>query len=144
MPIHRTHDAALIRAAVEPKARENFDPVKWLDETDNVAFVQETDRSIGLFEWEYPGLYTGHYFFQPETRGKAAKALAQEMLSEIFLNYGAKVVRGLTPHTNQAARWMTRQIGFQSYGGVDTEYGPMELFIITLDRFFHTLKEKKD
>lgn len=85
-----------------------------------------------MFEKSSDGIYTGHYFFV--VRGKAALKLAKGMLNFFFENTNEKVLRGLTPLTNLAARWMSRQLGFKGHGVVHTASGPCELFIITKER----------
>lgn len=120
-------------ANYEKTVGDEFDPVVWLKDDRNVAL--QAGESFGIFQYEIPGVYTGHYFFSMRDRGKRAKALALEMLDEFFENYDVKVLRGLTPLQNRAARWMTRQLGFQSFGAVTTLAGPCELFIMTRDQF---------
>lgn len=110
----------------------DFDFEEYL-EHDNVV-LQEGD-SVGLFTYEYPGVYSGHYFFT--VRGREALKLAQEMLSEIFRSYGARTIRGLTPVEHKAALWMSRKLGFTSYGQVEIDGGRHELFLMTMDEFYH-------
>jgi hypothetical protein len=58
------------------------------------------------------------------------------MMKELFDNYGAKALRGLTPVNNKAARWATRQVGMKSQGFVPNSKGHMfELFIVTKEEF---------
>lgn len=140
MPFERFNDPVILRKAMEVKPDVDFDVEEWIADENNIAFRSGDD--VGLFQYEYPGLYTGHYFFSKQTRGKAAKLLAQEMVNEMFLNKGTKVIRGLVLLTNLASRWMTRHLGFLSYGVVDTEQGPCELFLLTPDRFYHKMNEK--
>lgn len=141
--IERTCDNEVVEAALAIRPDIELDVNSWLADPDNIAFVQEEDGSVGLFGYEYPGVYTGHYFFSSKTRGRNAKALATALLHEMFVNRGAKVIRGLTPLTNQAARWMTRQLDFESHGIVLTEVGPCELFILTSDMYFHNITTSK-
>lgn len=124
----------VVQAAVDAYDEDlNLDVEKWLANEKNVAIVSE-DGSVGMFEYERPGIYTGHYFFTLQMRGKRAKSLALEMLSEMY-DRGAELIRGLTPLQNLAARWMTRQLGFTSHGVVTTLVGPCEIFIQTRDEF---------
>jgi hypothetical protein len=108
------------------KYNDGFDAVAWLSDRDNVA-LQEGD-SIGIFVYNYPGVYTGHYFFS-EHRGKEAKSLAIKMLSEMNKTHGAKLIRGITELDNRPARWMTRQLGFKSYGLIEDHGRKCELFM---------------
>lgn len=133
--IERTNDVELVEEAVSQCPDIKFDVELWLDEPGNIA-LQE-DGSVGLFTFEYPGLYTGHYFFLPEVRGKEAKRLAIRMLREIYVNHYAKMVRGLVPLYRPHSAWMTRQLGFEYYGDVLTHVGPCGLYMMTPDQFFH-------
>ena len=82
-----------------------------------------------MFEGEGNDIYTGHYFMKD--RGRKAIDACKAMLSEIFDAYGAKVIRGFTPSENKAALWMNRQLGFKSYGPIETFAGPCEQVILT-------------
>lgn len=103
----------------------------WAADDRNIAI--EEDGDYGVFEYFLPGVYTGHYFFL--SRGSKAKRIAVDMLNEIFDTYEAEVIRGLTPVHHRGALWMNRQLGFQSYGVVDTIAGPHELFILLKEDF---------
>lgn len=134
MEIRRIYDAEAVRQALTlyPTGEVLSDVDAWISDPRAIALSDE-DGNIGLFEELTPGVYTGHYFFK--VRGKGAKALAIRLLEEVFSEYGAKVVRGLTPLENRAALWMTRHLGFKDYGVIDTEIGPCALFIMTKDEF---------
>lgn len=101
---------------------------EWTADKNNVAFEQ--DGNFGVFEYEYPGVYTGHYFFG-SARGKTAIELSKAMLALIFDEYGAMCIRGMTPTHHKAALWMNRQLGFKDYGEVDTPAGPHRVVILT-------------
>lgn len=112
------------------KYPDYFDQVKadtWLESPNNVAIRQ--DDNYGLFHRQVDGIYTGHYFFD-SARGKRSKELAIEMIDHFFDTTKEKILRGLTPEDHKAARWMSRQVGFDSYGLIDTDNGPCELFIM--------------
>lgn len=94
--------------------------------------MYEKDGSVGLLTYEYPGVYTGHWFFK--VRGRAAINLAREMLAEAF-DDGVEVVRGLTPRNVPQARWGARQIGMTSHGFMDFPNGECEVFTLTKKEF---------
>lgn len=102
--------------------------LSWLDNEKNIALSDEKGN-VSLFEFNQDGLYTGHYFYH--CRGKDAFDLAKSQLNEMFSNYDVRIIRGLTPVDNLGARWMSKKIGFTSYGIEDTFAGPCELFILT-------------
>lgn len=138
--ITRTLDIEKIIAATSQYADEieGFYPEEWLDNVDNVA-LSDDKGNVALFEREMPGVVTGHYFFF--CRGREAVKLSHRMLHEIFTGpYKVSVIRGLTPVNNRGALWMSRHIGFTSYGIINTQIGPCELFILTKDEYL--TKEK--
>jgi hypothetical protein len=109
-----------------------FYPKEWLEDTANIALVDEKGN-VALFEHNYPGVYTGHYFFS--VRGKEALSLSKEILRIVFTDYNVKAIRGITPLKHLGARWMTKQLGFKSYGIVHTPNGPEELFVLTKEEW---------
>lgn len=110
-----------------PDEFAGVDAKDWLSSVNNLA-IEDGLGNWGLFHKQADGIYTGHYFFS--VKGKAAKALAIQMLEHFFKTTGVSVLRGLTPVDNRAARWMSRQIGFSSLAIIDTDHGPCELFIM--------------
>jgi len=104
----------------------------WVENHRNIMF--EKDGSVGLAAFEYPGLYNVHWFFK--IKGREAIKLAREMLKELFTEYGAEAVRGLTRVDIKAARWASRQVGLKSYGIMPFPNGDCELFCMTKDEFF--------
>lgn len=119
---------------------EGFEPVEWVANQDNVAYYD--GDNLALFEKGSDGVYSAHYFFT--VRGKAARELAVATLDRFFTETGTKVIRGLTPLANRAARWMSRQLGFKSAGAVTTPYGNFEMFVLTPNdlRESSSLKER--
>lgn len=103
-----------------------LDLVQWLLDDDNIALTNGPD--FALFEYVSPGVYNGHYFCT--NRGKGVINFSYECLNYMFSN-GCEVIKGLTPVEKRAARWMSRKIGFTSYGILETNLGPHELFILT-------------
>lgn len=108
-----------------------FDPADWLLDDGNVA-LREGD-SYGLFQQDLPGVYIGHYFFT--VKGKEAMALARKMIGEVFSRYDCRLLIGLTPIEKRHAAWMTRQLGFKSYGKTEHQGIEVELFQMTRDEW---------
>lgn len=128
----RVEDPCLIEEAIGLYPFEDIilDAKAWIDTPENFALTDDRGN-IGMFETFTPGVYTGHYFFKD--KGKAAKELAIKMLAEAFET--AEIVRGLTPVKHKAALYMTRMLGFKSYGEVDTWIGPCVIFMMTKAEF---------
>lgn len=140
MLLIRTYDPDLVSKAVSLYAKEieGFDPQEWLKDEKNIALT-DMFGNVSLFEWFSPGVYTGHYFF--EDRGKKAVEIAKAMLSRVMMFEDVKVIRGLTPLTQLGARWLSKHIGFKSYGATDTYIGPCEVFILTKEEYLNNRKD---
>ncbi len=131
----RTYDVNLIAPAIEffLKSDTQVDPVDWIANPDNIV-LQNDSGDIALFEKGVKDTYSGHYFFK--SRGRSAIRAGQEFLDELFNTcYNINILMGLTPLTNLPARWMSRQLGFKSYGIIQSERKPYEMFIITKKEF---------
>ena len=125
--IARTHDAQLI----DEKTKEfqyDFDPYEWVDDRNNIALVNEKG-DLNLFQYERPGVYIGHFFYV--SRGKEALRTAREMLEAVFSLPEVDAITGLTPEDKLGAKWLTRKLGFKSFGDINTVAGLCELFILT-------------
>ncbi len=124
----RTFNPAEVREQTDPYANETlgFYPEIWLEDQRNIALVDDRGN-ICLFEYEKKGVYTGHFFF--EDRGRRALHAGRYFLDEILSYDEVQIIRGLTPLQKLGARWLSRQLGFTSYGVVQTVIGPCELFI---------------
>lgn len=120
---------------IDPKKElvGDFDAHDWFKDRNNIAFT-DGEGSFGLFEFEQPGIYTPHVFFQ--IKGHAALVLGSAMLYNLFENYPVEILRGLTPVEKIAARWFSRKLGFESFGEVETIAGHCELFIMTRKQFY--------
>jgi hypothetical protein len=105
-----------------------FEPNEWLGNKNNLAYCNDKG-DFGLFEYEIPGVYSGHYFFK--SRGKEALKTAKEILEQVFNEEDVQVIRGFTPLKHLGARWMNKQLGFKSYGVVHTAVDICELVILT-------------
>lgn len=134
--ICRTYDAYLVSLAVKEFLKDNaedVDPIEWLSDPDNIV-LQNDKGDVMLFEHGIRDIYSGHYFFK--SRGRQAIQSAIEILDELFNTcYNIPVIMGLVPLTHLGARWLTRHIGFKSYGVQRTSQRPYELFIITKEEF---------
>lgn len=133
--MHRSFDPEVMRKAAEPYPElipPDYDFQNWISNIDNVMLVE--DDSVGLAVNEYPGVYTGHYFFK--VGGRQALDLARKMMNEMIEKHGAKAFTGITPANNKAARWFNRHLGFTSYGIIDSYKGPHEMFCMTADEFY--------
>lgn len=139
--VERSYDREVLANALsmyEDMVSDDFDIDEWIEDKKNVV-LKEGD-SLGLFEYEYNGVYSAHYAFS--ARGRAAIDLSRRMLNEMFARQGAKAIRGMTPIDNRAARWMNRQIGCTSQGVFETPVGTYELVTITLHEFYQNDKNK--
>lgn len=111
--IHRSYDPEVMREAFKMLEEDDAIPYDaWVSNKKNVMLVE--GKNVGLATFDYPGLYTVHWFY--EVRGRAAIKLARAMLAEMFEKYDARVIRGLTAKKLKAARWLAKQVGLKSYG----------------------------
>jgi hypothetical protein len=130
----RSFDLNVLKTASDlyPESYANLDMDAWLKNDKNILL--EDNSSVALFTFEYPGVYTGHYLFK--TKGRDTLNLGEKMLDYMFNTYGANVIRGETPIENKPALFVTRKLGFTSYGINDhPKWGPHEHFILTADEF---------
>lgn len=132
----RIWDAVKIDYAMNCLVDDNLvDPIEWLADPVNIALENDLG-DIALFEYGLPHhkVYSGHYIFK--SRGRKAIEAARLFLDEIFNScYNINIVMGLTPVEYKAARWLTRQIGFTSYGIEELHNKDYELFILTKKEF---------
>lgn len=132
----RSYDPSLLAPAIELYLGENAykeDPIVWLSDPRNIM-LQNEYGDIALFEPRIAGQYSGHYFFK--SRGRVAINAGKAFLDELFNScYNISVLVGLAPIDNKAARWMSRQLGFKSYGPTNLDDLNFELFIITKKEF---------
>lgn len=141
--IFRTKDVKKVVDAVSQYQEEvlGFEPDDWLKNHDNVALVKGDD--VSLFERQYDlgdDVVCGHYFFF--SRGRAARDTAKEMLKEAFTGpYNINRIAGLTPVDHRGALWMNKQLGFKSYGQVDTPAGPCEFVLLTKQEWENSQNE---
>lgn len=133
----RTWDATKIATAIDylSKDTKSIDAIEWLSNPVNIA-LENKHGDIVLFEYgllEHK-VYSGHYFFK--SRGRQAIQSARDFLDEIFNScYNISILMGFTPLKHKAARWLTRQVGFTSYGIEEVHGKEYELFILTKKEF---------
>jgi hypothetical protein len=137
--IERSFDGELLHTAYLRGHTELYNEINyqaWLDDHKNIMFTE--DGSVALATYDYPGVYTLHWFFNEEHRGRKALDLAHRMLTKFFAEYECHSFKGLTPVKNRAARYLARQVGCRSYGIIETNTEPHELFILTKDEYKRT------
>lgn len=130
--IKRTETAEGLRQTMEatPALKHVYvDMDEWIADERNVCY-DDGNGNFGAFEFNWPGVYTGHYFFS-NARGRAALDLSRAVLRQMFEHHNAMAIRGLTPVDHKAALWMNRQLGFKPHNVVDTEAGPHRVFVLT-------------
>jgi hypothetical protein len=129
MYIHRSFDYKGLEDTLSkhPELVSNFSTHEWIKDYNNLCFT-DGKGSYGLLEYNSDGYYTGHYFFI--VRGRQALELARTILEEVFLTYGVKVVRGLTPVGNLGAKWMNKQLGFTYLGNVEVPQGECGIYYL--------------
>ena len=114
---------------------EKVDPIEWLSDPTNIVLENESG-DLALFEYGLPTkrVYSGHYFFK--SRGKEAIKAAKSFLDELFNScYNIGVLMGMVPIERREVKWLTRHLGFTSYG-IEEACGNMyELFILTKKEF---------
>lgn len=131
----RIWDALKIELAITSLSKTEIDPIEWLSNSSNIV-LENKHGDLALFEYGFvnKNIYSGHYFFK--SRGQQATLVAKEFLDELFNScYNINVLMGLVPTEHRAARWMTRRVGFTSYGIEEIRGKQYELFIITKKEF---------
>jgi len=135
----RIWDATKIAIAIKHflKTEEQVDVIEWL--SDPVNIVLENDNGyIAIFEYGIPAkrVYSGHYYFK--SRGRQAIKAGKELLDELFNScYNVNILMGMVPIERREVKWMTRQLGFKSYGPEEARGKQYELFILTKKEFNH-------
>lgn len=127
--MHVTTDLDEIEAAVRLNPDADFDREEW-----NGIALSDGEGNLALFNFEFPGIVQGHYFFKT-ARGQHAIRLSLLALEIIFNTFDIKVIFGLTPLSKKGALKLSKHIGFRSYGTVNTPKGPCEKFIMTKEEF---------
>jgi hypothetical protein len=133
----RTYDALKIATAIKHflKTEEKVDPIEWLSHPEHIVLENDCG-DLALFEYGFPTkkIYSGHYYFK--SRGRAAIEAAKGFLDELFNScYNINVLMGLVPIERKEVSWLTRKVGFTSYGYEEIHNQEYELFIITASEF---------
>lgn len=133
--VGRTYDASLVAPAILEflKTEDLVDPIEWISNPDNIV-LQNDSGDLALFEKGIKDIYSGHYFFK--SRGRQAIEAGHEFLDNVFNTcYNIPILMGLIPLTHLGARWLTKRLGFTSYGIIRSSVRPYEMFIITKKEF---------
>jgi hypothetical protein len=127
----RTYNAEKLQQVAEPHSEDwiGFDADELLSNPLNICLTNEEESDFSLFEYDRAGIYTGHFIYT--SRGKAALRFGQKCLEVIFSDFPVTLIKGLTPVEHLGARWLSRKLGFQSFGVIDTIKGPHELVMLT-------------
>ena len=141
--VSRIWDPIKINKAVEHFLGPNdIDIIEWLADSTNIVF-ENSQGDLALFEYGLPtkAVYSGHYYFN--SRGRQAIKAGKEFLDELFNScYNINIVMGMVPIERREVKWITRQLGFKSYGPEEARGKQYELFILTKREFNneHTLR----
>lgn len=139
--IKRSFDLPLLLRNIQGTVFEDKaeDFKKWFNMPNNLMFTK--GDNVGLATYEYPGVYTLHWFFQ--ARGREAIDLGKAMVANLFENYGMETARGLIRKDLAASRWAVRKVGLKSHGFLTDANGrEIELFAITKQEFLDNLKKE--
>lgn len=101
-----------------------FDAQELVENEDNVL-VTDGEGNYGLFEFEEPGVYYGHYMFTARGREKTEE-VARNLLGFFFQNIPCTEVFGLTPTCHEGALRLNRALGFTFHHIIDSEVGPLQ------------------
>ena len=133
----RIWDAIKIGSAIKHflKTEEQVDVIDWLSDPTNIV-LENQYGDIALFEYGIPvrRIYSGHYYFK--SRGKQAIKAGKKFLDELFNScYNVNILIGMVPVERREVTWITRQLGFKSYGPEEARGKQYELFILTKKEF---------
>lgn len=117
-----------------------FWPPDWVASENNYALIDEHDN-IGLLDYQRPGVYEPHLYF--ESRGREAIDVARDMIDWTFDNTPARRLEGQTPILCKGAWYVVRKIGFKRTGIVFTEWGPMHGSVMTKE-LWNELRKKNE
>lgn len=102
-----------------------FDVEEWFNKKENYALIDGENIAFG--EYKHPGVYWVHFCFNT-ARGRDAINLTKRMFAEFCKACPVKIAVGLISVDNLKAKWLIRQVGFQSLGEIMTENGLCEMF----------------
>jgi hypothetical protein len=129
----RIDDLSIVYPLLSPYLSEikGLNLETWLQNSCNYCLINKYN-DLSLFESVGNKAVEGHYFFK--SRGNQALKEANRMLEYIF-STEIGTVRGITPVELRGAAWMSRQLGFKSYGFEETIVGLCEIFILTKEDY---------
>lgn len=135
--VRRSFDSYYLEETMSPFMKDavGFEPVTLLKDSRTVLLVDDKDN-FGLFEYDSPGIYYGHYLFG-SARGRKAFSLAKEMLTYFFKQHPVEKIYGETPIDHSGALGLTTLLGFEEVGVEETEAGPMVLSVLTKEGFLN-------
>lgn len=124
--MNRITDPAECRAVTDKHPDYfSFDVEEWFSKTENYAYKEGDNVAFG--EYKNPGVYWVHFCFDT-AKGRDAINLTRRMFKQLSEDTPLKMGIGLIHIDNRKAKWLIRQVGFQSLGLVDTENGICEMF----------------
>lgn len=135
LSIKRSFDWEALDSVVE-KYKHNyvgFDAKKIVQNKKNIL-ISDNNKNFGLFEFEKPGVYYGHYLFSTRGHENTLKT-ARELLGYFLTNYPVKIVLGLTPIEHQGALALNEKLGLQIKEVVQTEAGPHFFVFLKKENF---------
>lgn len=110
-----------------------FDAEEIVRNEENILVTDGKDN-FGLFEYDRPGVYYGHYLFSPSGRHKPYET-AKDILGFFFKEFPVRVVLGLTPVEHKGALRLNKKLGFTTSGIINTEAGPHYQVYLKKDDF---------
>ena len=99
----------------------------WVNIERNLMYRLGDD--VGLATYDYPGVYTVHWFFK--SKGKEALRVARIMLDYLFMKHEPEVLRALVLMENKPSRYMAKYMGFEHLSVEEFSDGPTEVMILT-------------
>lgn len=102
-----------------------FNVEAWFSNTENYALQEGSN--IAFAEYKSPGVYWVHFCFD-EAKGREAIQLTRDMFTEFCKQRPVKIAIGLIHVNNKKAKWLIRQVGWESLGLINTENGLCEMF----------------
>lgn len=120
---YRSYDYETLDNVVAPYKHEwvGFNAQSLVQNPLNIL-VTDGNKNFGLFEYEEPLTYYGHYLFSVRGEDKTYKT-AYKLLDFFFTNFPVETILGLTPVEHKGALRLNKKIGLKTYGLTDTEAG---------------------
>ena len=91
----------------------DFTPL--LDHPEGYVMLSDGLGCAAIFEWSAPGVWQAHSMVLPESRGRGAVRVAQEMFDLMF-SEGARMIWGMTPVEHRAAQIFNLMVGAKAAG----------------------------